>query len=223
MASQQPDGLTVQSIFNLIYIVLHFLNLLFILHNMFRYILGLKMQRPLILTFYTILLIATTLRIIEFILRLIYTEQSDYADPVFLFNQMALFASMSVELTLILTMQRLALGLRLILGEINICVIKRQQRHGIWLTILFAGTFLVLGFYLWIKDYSKDFKTKRFFYFTISALVILVMTYTIVIIKLNQVMKKVDGNFEQEIRSINCQFFFFLIAYLTRIALDIAF
>ena len=106
MASQYPDGLTVQSIFNLIYIVLHFLNLLFILHNMFRYILGLKMQRPLILTFYTILLIATTLRIIEFILRLVYPEQRDYTviNPVFLFNQMALFASMSVELTLILTM-----------------------------------------------------------------------------------------------------------------------
>ena len=40
--------------------------------------------------------------------------------------------------------------------------------------------------------------------------------FTIVIVRLNGVMKRMTGDFYREIRSVNCQFFVFLFAYLTR-------
>ena len=40
--------------------------------------------------------------------------------------------------------------------------------------------------------------------------------YSIVIYMLNRVMSKFVGNFKNEIRSVNGQFFVFLISYLTR-------
>ena len=40
--------------------------------------------------------------------------------------------------------------------------------------------------------------------------------FTIVIVRLNGVMKRMTSDFQREIRSVNCQFFIFLFAYLTR-------
>ena len=47
--------------------------------------------------------------------------------------------------------------------------------------------------------------------------------FTIVIVRLNGVMKRMTGDFQREIRSVNCQFFVFLFAYLTRSACIITF
>ena len=52
------------------YVTFHVFNLFFILHNISRYVIGLKMNRPLIVTFYVLILVGTLLRIIEYSLRL---------------------------------------------------------------------------------------------------------------------------------------------------------
>lgn len=44
----------------------------------------------------------------------------------------------------------------------------------------------------------------------------LTLIYSIIIVMLNIVMRKMAGNFRKEIRSVNCQFVFFFLAYLTR-------
>ena len=49
--------------------VLFALNLLFTIHNIVRYILGLKMKQKLIVIFYVMISLASFFRIIEFILR----------------------------------------------------------------------------------------------------------------------------------------------------------
>ena len=49
-----------------------------------------------------------------------------------------------------------------------------------------------------------------------SVLIILTATYTTVILILNRVMKNMVWDLENEIKSINCQFFVFLFAYITR-------
>ena len=49
-----------------------------------------------------------------------------------------------------------------------------------------------------------------------ASFVFLTIAYGVVICTLNQVMRRMAGNFVSEIRSVNCQFFFFFLAYLAR-------
>ena len=54
----QQTGFIVQLVF-------HSLNLLFILHNIYRYIIGLRMKQTLIWMFYILILVCTVLRIVQ--------------------------------------------------------------------------------------------------------------------------------------------------------------
>ena len=44
----------------------------------------------------------------------------------------------------------------------------------------------------------------------------MIVIYTIQVFKLNQIMKRMVGDFKSEIRSINFQFLAFLFVYITR-------
>ena len=55
---------------------LFLINLVFILHNMYRYVYGLKIYGSLIVIFYVLILVSTTCRIVETIVRMV---QPDHA------------------------------------------------------------------------------------------------------------------------------------------------
>ena len=91
------------------------------------------------------------------------------------------------------------------------------------LIILFACTFFVLDLYLWIEaprdDETEPWISNCFMFLYLS----LALMFTIVILRLNGVMNRMTGSFAHEIRSVNCQFFVFLVAYLTRNLSNITF
>ena len=87
----------------IIYEVLFILNLAFIMHNVYKFVIGLQMKRPLIITFYILIFLGTVFRIVEYGFRIYQADQFetlviDYA------NTFALYVSICVELTLLLTM-----------------------------------------------------------------------------------------------------------------------
>ena len=94
----------------------------FILHNICRFIIGLKMNKPLIVVFYFLILLVTVFRIAEFSLRLenLGNDLIETSLAIFYANTFALFIAFCVELTLILTMHWLTLSLKLICGEIDL-------------------------------------------------------------------------------------------------------
>ena len=61
---------------NVTFEALHASNVLFIAHNIYKYVIGLRMKRVQIWMFYGFLLFATSMRIVEFALRIIHPEQS---------------------------------------------------------------------------------------------------------------------------------------------------
>ena len=82
--------------------------------------------------------------------------------------------------------------------------------------------YLVIDIFLWIEIYQtaeggwvkeQDGWNK---YATFSSFIVLLIMYSFVILKLNRVMNRMDGNFVKEKRSVNCQFFVFLVSYFTR-------
>ena len=92
------------------YTFLFGMNLLFIVHNIYKYIYGLRMKQTLILTFYSLLLLSTVTRIAEFCSRGFHPEHGFYPQEdtfITYINAFALTFMICVELTLILTMLRL--------------------------------------------------------------------------------------------------------------------
>ena len=133
------------------YEVLHVFNLMFILHNIYRYVIGLKMNRPLILAFYLLLLISTILRVIEFGFWIARTFTDKlYETPIFYAGSSALAASMGVELVLILTMHRLSLSLQLLVGKINQRELQKGEYCGLVVIIAFSSIILCYSLYYWI-------------------------------------------------------------------------
>ena len=112
-------------------------------------------------------------------------------------------------------MHWLFLSLKLVLGEIGLETIKRSKCIASFFVLVYASIYLALDLFIWIlsldkgeHDWIQNFLLVCFFVLTIM--------YTIVMFRLNRVMKRLSGSFGSENRSINCQFFVFLIAYLYR-------
>ena len=59
---------------------------------------------------------------------------------------------------------------------------------------------------------------EHIYYLFIPFFTVLSLTYIMVIAKLNSKMKRLVGDFNMEIDSINRQFIVFLVAYVTRLA-----
>ena len=108
-----------ERIIGIINTLLHSVNLIFILHNIYKYVIGLRMKHQLIWMFYTLVLLGTIFRISEFTFSTIYPEDKTRieADILNIFVTAGLSISIYVELTLILTIHRLTLALKFLLGE----------------------------------------------------------------------------------------------------------
>ena len=135
-----------------VYTALHIFNLLFILHNIYKYVIGLKMKQPLIWMFYLFLLLETVLKIIEFSLSIVYPDpnyQSRQAAVIFWINISGLVTAFFIEMILVLTMHTLALSLKLILQEINLQNMKRHKRNALIFMIIYAFIYIVSSAYLW--------------------------------------------------------------------------
>ena len=64
------NELAIVKAINIIYLACFILNFLFAVHNITRYIIGLKMKKWLILLFYTLLLVHNSLRVAEYCFRI---------------------------------------------------------------------------------------------------------------------------------------------------------
>ena len=78
--------------------------------------------------------------------------------------------------------------------------------------ILYACIGLGFDGYLWAIN--SDYKTIC----TLVFIITLIVAHAIVTIRLNLVMRRLTGDFDKEIRSVNLQFIVFLFAYLVRSA-----
>ena len=112
---EQVDYIRLVYIF---YEVLSIFNLLFILNNIFRYVIGLKMTKTLIVIFYVLIFVGTLLRIIEYGFWISDTSGNlvKKSNQVYYADNFSLIAQVFVELTLMMTMHRLYLAIRIILG-----------------------------------------------------------------------------------------------------------
>ena len=132
------------------------LALVFIFHNIYRYVIGLQMRQPLIWMFYILILVCTILRIIQFSL-LIYNLELDFFtnSTALVIHQLVVSAAIYVELTLMLTMHKLCIALKLILGEISQYEVKRAERHGIRFVLSYALVCLAFDLLIWVKGQKE--------------------------------------------------------------------
>ena len=116
------------------------------------------MNRPLILVFYILLLITTILRATEFAFRIATTDPETTAYYVnltaFYLNEFGLFFVICVEITLILTMHRLLLSLKLLLGETSVEKMKNQECIGLVLALMYASICFAISLATWIQAYE---------------------------------------------------------------------
>ena len=85
-------------------------NVIFIVHNIYKYIIGFRMKQKLIVAFYVLILMSTLARIAEFCARTFHPTHGFFPNEdifILYINVFALTLLICVELTLILTMHRL--------------------------------------------------------------------------------------------------------------------
>ena len=92
---------------------------------------------------------------------------------------------MCVELTLVLTIHRLTLSLKLILGEISERSMRRHEKIGLRFIIVFGLAYFTADFSTWWLN------RKISEYFTVISLLTVSLLYTIVIVMLNKVMNRI--------------------------------
>lgn len=219
---EQVDYIRLVYIF---YEVLSIFNLLFILNNIFRYVIGLKMTKTLIVIFYVLIFVGTLLRIIEYGFWISDTSGNlvKKSNQVYYADNFSLIAQVFVELTLMMTMHRLYLAIKIILGQISLNSMKRAEKIGLVFIIVLSLMFLFFEVFSWTQKHSdKELPKWLSTYYSVYMIALMIL-YSIVILTLNRVMKSVPGNLKREVISVNCQFFVFLVAYFTRVALFIIF
>ena len=81
---------------------------------------------------------------------------------------------------------------------------RRVKCIGLALLTLYMSVCLALYIYLWVMA-PKSEETSPWIQFSLQILhICLAIMFTVVIIRLNGVMKRMTGNFDREIRSVNC-------------------
>ena len=191
----------------IIFTVLFFINLLFTVHNIVRYVYGLGMRQNLIVLFYIMILLSTVFRIVEFTFRAIEPENSfpPNVDVRILFAEdFAVTFSVCVELVLTLTMLKLCLALKLISGSIGLRQIKNWECLGIILCIAYLINYIALDIVFLSETFTGESWVDWIDYWIIASFLILTLMYTLVATVLQCAMKRMVGNFKKEIRSINC-------------------
>ena len=101
---------------------LFLINLVFILHNMYRYIYGLKIYGSLIVIFYVLILVSTICRIVETIVRILQPGKAFFSSTNVVGHsaeETALASVVCLGFILIITMHQLTMSLQAIRYEIQ--------------------------------------------------------------------------------------------------------
>ena len=115
----------------MILVIAFALNLVFIVHNIYRYVYSLKMNQTLIVTFYALILMVTLARVVEFVTRAFDPKHGFFPNESSLIVSLEFirsFLTIGIELTLVLTIHKLLHGLKLVSGYMNNSLIKRKDR-----------------------------------------------------------------------------------------------
>ena len=121
------------------------MNFIFIMHNLYKYIYGLKIYRTLIVIFYILITLSTACRIFQYVCRALDPEnsyfggQSKYEQ---ISGEIALFFMICIGLTLIATMYQLTMSLQIVLGEISE---EQLARRNIVVRVLAVITMISYG------------------------------------------------------------------------------
>ena len=103
-----------------------------------------------------------------------------------------------------MTMHRLYLALKLILGEISLDGMKRAERIWLGFTIVLSFMFLFFQVTSWMHKHKQKEMPKWLSIYYFVYIIALTILYSIVIVTLNRIMRRIPGNFKREIRSVNC-------------------
>ena len=167
-------------------VAMHLFNLVFIVHNIYKYVIGLNMNRYLIVTFYILTLLSTLTIITEFSFQ---TASISNLAPfksatIFYTNALGLLLGICIELVLILTIHRLTLALRLIMEHINLAELRKAERVGFIVTIVLAVIYLTFFIQYFVTHPFGSQKPIRpwFLWCLLGLLVSLSILYTMVIV-----------------------------------------
>ena len=122
-----------------------------------------------------------------------------------------------IGFTLVTTMFQLTMSLKIFLGEITV---EQMNKRNLVARILVASAAVIYGSLVIFIETVIGFDYIYFLW--ISYFSLLSGLYILVIFQLNSKMRRLAGNFNVEIASINRQFIVFLFAYLTRLTYEIA-
>ena len=191
----------------------------------FTLLIPLKIKGSFIVQFYIIALLMTLLRIIEISFDVYDPNSQDweygYTDWSF-YRVVAIMATLTcfvLGIQIISTMYQITLSIRVMVGDVD--YLEGRKRRNYFYGFLVS---LILGFVIVIvlacteRDFAI-FKIKSTMFITfIVIFALLSAIFTVTICKLMQTMKKVSNEacFESEKSSILQQFFFFLVAFVTR-------
>ena len=108
---------------NIIFEICYVLIVLFIVHNIIKYVIGLKMRQPLIWAFYILLLTFTVSNMIDAANSIKYPAETLQIFGLWSEFELGLFGNFTclcMVITLILTVNKLQLALKLLIGQINL-------------------------------------------------------------------------------------------------------
>ena len=188
--------------------ILFVTTLCFVIHNLYRYIIKLKIFRPLIVLFYVFLLLSMIFRLIEF--AMFMTEPSSSYWPLnkitVLMTGIALFFMVCVGFVLMLSMHQLSVTIRVITFTIKTTEQMKTRielvRIGSIIWVILFGVYQVSVFIIYYT--TEDNEIWKLFTLGVGVqMIFMSIVYVVVILILNKEMKKLSGNSSAEITSIN--------------------
>ena len=135
------------------------------------------------MVFYVLILFGTIARTVEYGFKIADVANSFTRanKKIVITGSSAFIIQIIVELTLILTMHKLVLALKLIVGDINRNQMKCAKVVGLMFTFLLACLFLFFETILW-EHREKEREWTRFVYVTYIGILIVLYTSCIVVL-----------------------------------------
>ena len=155
------NQIRLMQIASVVLVLVFVLNLVHIVYNIYKYVYGLKMNKTLIIVFYTLISVATLTKITEFSTRAFDPEHGFFPNDnhpiIFYTNRLGLTFTICIELTLILTIHKLLLGLKLMTGKLNRLEVKKQDVQAQIITAIFFVISLVSGILVYLILQKETF------------------------------------------------------------------
>ena len=146
------------------------------------------MKETLIVSFYVLIALGTSLRAVETYMKVTDPERSfvlSLSPLQFYLGTAALTAMICVEIVLMLTMHKLTLSLKMLNGQISYKQMLWSERALVGLSIVYLMVFL--AFIVYFAIITFDGSPQRSYYYCHTILFCsLTLMYTVVMIKLNR-------------------------------------